>query len=219
MTQLEAARQGVITEPMRRVALRESVTPEFVRAEVARGRMVIPANVRHLAGSGGRPPAGNGGVAGDVDDRLGHPGAPQDATYWVNQTVAQRGRTLDDVGHRRGEMAPKRLDPTGIGRMITTKINANIGASPVSSSTGEEVEKLRWAQRYGADTVMDLSTGGDLAACRQAIIDHSTIPVIGCTCVIRLWSGTDTKGSSARTSAAMARHAATTCAEIRSGWD
>ena len=177
MTQLEAARQGVITEPMRRVALRESVTPEFVRAEVARGRMVIPANVRHLAGSGGRPPAGNEGAAVDVDDPLGHPGAPHDATYWVNQTVAQRGRTLDDVGHRRGEMAPKRLDPTGIGRMITTKINANIGASPVSSSTGEEVEKLRWAQRYGADTVMDLSTGGDLAACRQAIIDHSTIPV------------------------------------------
>jgi phosphomethylpyrimidine synthase len=177
MTQLEAARQGVITEPMRRVALRESVTPEFVRAEVARGRMVIPANVRHLAGSGGRPPAGNEGVAVDVDDRLGHPGAPHDATYWVNQTVAQRGRTLDDVAHRRGQTAPKRLDPTGIGRMITTKINANIGASPVSSSTGEEVEKLRWAQRYGADTVMDLSTGGDLAACRQAIIDHSTLPV------------------------------------------
>ena len=61
--------------------------------------------------------------------------------------------------------------------MITTKINANIGASPVSSSTADEVEKLRWAQRYGADTVMDLSTGGDLAECRQAIIDHSTVPI------------------------------------------
>ena len=60
--------------------------------------------------------------------------------------------------------------------MITTKINANIGASPVSSSTDEEVEKLRWAQRYGADTVMDLSTGGDLDDCRQAIIDHATDP-------------------------------------------
>ena len=61
--------------------------------------------------------------------------------------------------------------------MITTKINANIGASPVSSSPDEEVEKLRWAQRYGADTLMDLSTGGDLGACRQAIIDHATIPI------------------------------------------
>ena len=64
-----------------------------------------------------------------------------------------------------------------IGRMVTTKINANIGASPVSSGTHEEVEKLNWAQSYGADTLMDLSTGGDLNACRQAIIDHSTIPI------------------------------------------
>ncbi len=61
--------------------------------------------------------------------------------------------------------------------MITTKINANIGASPVTSGTAEEVEKLEWAQKYGADTLMDLSTGGDLAACRQAIIDHATIPI------------------------------------------
>src|SRR5436853_220046 len=50
-------------------------------------------------------------------------------------------------------------------------------ATPFSSSTAEEVEKLHWAQQYGADTLMDLSTGGDLAACRQAIIDHATIPI------------------------------------------
>ena len=61
--------------------------------------------------------------------------------------------------------------------MVTTKINANIGASPVSSGTAEEVEKLQWAQTYGADSLMDLSTGGDLRACRQAIIDHATIPI------------------------------------------
>ncbi|MBI1816155.1 MAG: phosphomethylpyrimidine synthase ThiC [Deltaproteobacteria bacterium] len=77
----------------------------------------------------------------------------------------------------RGQRAPKRLDPMGIGRMITTKVNANIGASPVSSNTTEEVEKLLWAQKYGADTLMDLSTGGNLNECRQAIIDHSTIPI------------------------------------------
>ena len=51
-----------------------------------------------------------------------------------------------------------------IGRASRTKINANMGASPVSSGTDEEVEKLRWAERWGADTVMDLSTGGDLDA-------------------------------------------------------
>ncbi|MEL7058574.1 MAG: phosphomethylpyrimidine synthase ThiC [Acidobacteriota bacterium] len=70
-----------------------------------------------------------------------------------------------------------RLDPMAIGRAARTKINANLGASPVSSGTDEEVEKLRWAIRWGADTVMDLSTGGDLDACREAIVRDSTVPI------------------------------------------
>jgi phosphomethylpyrimidine synthase len=70
-----------------------------------------------------------------------------------------------------------KLEPMAIGRASLTKINANMGASPVSSGTDEEVEKLRWAERWGADTVMDLSTGGDLDACRQAIIEKSTVPI------------------------------------------
>ena len=69
------------------------------------------------------------------------------------------------------------LDPMAIGRASKTKINANMGASPVSSGTDEEVEKLHWATRWGADTVMDLSTGGDLDECRQAIIRESTVPI------------------------------------------
>ncbi|TFG97759.1 MAG: phosphomethylpyrimidine synthase ThiC [Myxococcales bacterium] len=69
------------------------------------------------------------------------------------------------------------LDPMCIGRAGLTKINANMGASPVASDTGEEVEKLRWAERWGADTVMDLSTGGDLDATREAIIRASTVPI------------------------------------------
>ncbi len=69
------------------------------------------------------------------------------------------------------------LDPMCIGRASRTKVNANMGASPVSSGTDEEVEKLRWAERWGADTVMDLSTGGDLDACREAIIAASTVPI------------------------------------------
>jgi phosphomethylpyrimidine synthase len=176
MTQLEAARRGVITGPMRRVAERENVSAELIRDEVARGRLVIPANLRHLAGSGGRAPSGPP-VEQGPGAATGHPGAARPAQYWVNQTSAQRAQLIGDAEYCRGEVAPKRLDPTGIGRMITTKINANIGASPVSSSTTEEVEKLHWAQRYGADTVMDLSTGGNLAECRQAIIDHSTVPI------------------------------------------
>ena len=69
------------------------------------------------------------------------------------------------------------LDPMCIGRSGLTKINANMGASPVSSGTEEEVEKLRWAERWGADTVMDLSTGGDLDATREAIIRNARVPI------------------------------------------
>jgi len=200
MTQLQSARQGVITPEMARVAIRENVTPEFIRDEVARGRMVIPANIRHLAGSGGnvecrmqnvetgKHPGANGAQPHDSilhstfniqhsASPSGHPGHRADAAFWVNQSVAQRWKEISDPDHCRGQRAPKRLDPMGIGRMITTKINANIGASPVTSETKLEVDKLMWAQKYGADTLMDLSTGGNLVECRQAIIDHSTIPI------------------------------------------
>ncbi|HRW54940.1 MAG TPA: phosphomethylpyrimidine synthase ThiC, partial [Phycisphaerae bacterium] len=204
MTQLEAARNGVITPEMVRVAERENVTPSFIRDEVARGRLVIPANIRHLAGSkGGAPSAewirrreeeisnlkseiSNVAVNSRLStqdsqlttrDSAGHPGHRPDAALWVNQTVSQRMVELGDESYCRGEASPKRLDPMGIGRMVSTKINANIGASPVTSGTHEEVEKLKWAQKYGADTLMDLSTGGNLDECRQAIIDNSTIPI------------------------------------------
>ena len=70
-----------------------------------------------------------------------------------------------------------KLEPMAIGRASLTKINANMGASPVSSGTAEEVEKLQWAEKWGADTVMDLSTGGDLDACREAIVRNSTVPI------------------------------------------
>jgi phosphomethylpyrimidine synthase len=211
MTQYEAARKSIITAEMRRVAVRENVTPEFIRDEVALGRLVIPANIRHLAGSGGGepeiifpphpnlpPPGGKGqeeapsnpkplpqggkGLTGFhgmeyPGEPVGHPTAKNDAMLWVNQTVAQRTSELADDTFMNGQKAPKRLDPMGIGRMVTTKVNANIGASPVSSSTDEEVDKLKWAQRFGADTLMDLSTGGNLDECRQALIDNSTIAI------------------------------------------
>ncbi|MBT4768527.1 MAG: phosphomethylpyrimidine synthase ThiC, partial [Phycisphaerae bacterium] len=69
------------------------------------------------------------------------------------------------------------LDPMAIGRASLTKVNANMGASPVSSGTDEEIEKLHWSLKWGADTVMDLSTGGDLDVCREAIIGESTAPI------------------------------------------
>src|ERR1700758_3560878 len=120
MTQLEAARQGTITEEMRFVAAREDLDAELVRDEVARGRMVIPANKVHLQ---------------------------------------------------------KRLEPMAIGVASRCKINANIGNSAVTSKIDEELEKLHTAVHLGADTVMDLSTGGNIDAIRQAIIDASPVPI------------------------------------------
>jgi phosphomethylpyrimidine synthase len=69
------------------------------------------------------------------------------------------------------------LDPVAIGRASKTKINANMGASPLSSGTDQEIEKLRWSEKWGADTIMDLSTGGDIDGCRDAIIRASSSPI------------------------------------------
>ena len=112
------ARKGEVTPEMEFVALREGFDAEFVRAEVARGRAIIPANVNH----------------------------PE-------------------------------LEPMAIGRNFLVKINANIGNSAVSSSIEEEVEKLRWATLWGADTIMDLSTGADIHETREWIIRNAPVPV------------------------------------------
>jgi phosphomethylpyrimidine synthase len=117
-TQMHLARRGVVSPEMRRVAERESLDAELVRAEVARGRMIIPANVHHHA-----------------------------------------------------------LDPMAIGLQARVKINANIGSSPTTSSLDEEVGKLRLSERWGADTVMDLSTGKRIDETRLAILAEATVPI------------------------------------------
>ena len=119
-TQMYHARQGTITPEMRRVAERESLPPDTIRDEVAIGRLIIPANVNHLA---------------------------------------------------------QRLDPMAIGKVASVKINANIGNSAVESNIDGELEKLHHAVHYGADTVMDLSTGGNIDAIREAIIAASPVPI------------------------------------------
>ncbi len=119
-TQLAFARQGLITDAMKRVAEREGLEPEVIRSEIARGRLIIPANINHLAQS---------------------------------------------------------LDPMGVGIVCSVKINANIGNSAVTSNEEEEVKKLHMAVHYGADTVMDLSTGGDIPQIRKAIIAASPVPL------------------------------------------
>jgi phosphomethylpyrimidine synthase len=79
--------------------------------------------------------------------------------------------------HVAGAGGGEPLDPCGIGRALTTKINANIGASPDSSCRDLELTKLRWAVRYGADTVMDLSTGGDLDETRRYLLANAAVPM------------------------------------------
>src|SRR6185437_13474237 len=142
VTQIAYARAGIVTPEMEFVAIRENlgrerrraagvrdgqswgaavpdfVTPEFVRAEVAAGRAIIPANINH----------------------------PES-------------------------------EPMIIGRNFLVKINANIGNSAVASSTAEEVDKMVWAIRWGADTVMDLSTGRNIHTIREWILRNSPVPI------------------------------------------
>lgn len=118
VTQLHYARNGIITPEMEFIAIRENVSPEFVREEVAKGRAIIPANINH----------------------------PES-------------------------------EPMIIGRNFHVKINANIGNSAVTSSIDEEVEKMTWATRWGADTLMDLSTGKNIHSTREWIIRNCPVPV------------------------------------------
>ena len=118
VTQMHYARQGIVTPEMEFIAIREGVSPQFVREEVARGRAIIPSNINH----------------------------PE-------------------------------TEPMIIGRNFQVKINANIGNSAISSSIRDEVEKMLWATRWGADTVMDLSTGNDIHTTREWIIRNSPVPI------------------------------------------
>ncbi len=118
MTQMHYARRGIVTEEMSSVANLEKIPAEKVCAEVAAGRMIIPANIKH----------------------------PE-------------------------------LEPMAIGVEARCKINANIGNSAVTSNVDEELRKLHTAVHYGADTIMDLSTGGDIHEIREAILRHSPVPV------------------------------------------
>jgi phosphomethylpyrimidine synthase len=116
-SQMRYARRGVITDEMAYVAHREKLAPELVRDEVARGRMIIPANINH----------------------------PE-------------------------------LEPMCIGVASLCKINSNIGNSAVTSNIEEELKKLHTSVHFGADTVMDLSTGGNIHEIREAILRHSPVP-------------------------------------------
>jgi phosphomethylpyrimidine synthase len=117
-TQMHYARKGAVTGEMEYVAKRENVSAELIRSEVARGRMIIPANINHV-----------------------------------------------------------NLEPMAIGVASKCKINANIGNSATTSNISDELDKLAYCVKFGADTVMDLSTGGDIPRIRKAIIAESPVPI------------------------------------------
>ncbi len=117
-SQMHYARKGIVTEEMEFVAKREGLAPEFVRREIAIGRMIIPANVNHF-----------------------------------------------------------KLEPMAIGIGTLCKINANIGNSAVTSKIDDELKKLHMAVHLGSDTIMDLSTGGNIPEIRKAIINASPVPI------------------------------------------
>jgi len=118
MTQLNLAKQGIISPQIKQIAQQEDVSQEIIQQYASEGKIVIPANVNHA-----------------------------------------------------------NLVPCGIGKELTVKINANIGTSSDYGNTDSELEKLRIAIQFGADAVMDLSTGGDISAIRQDIIAASILPV------------------------------------------
>jgi phosphomethylpyrimidine synthase len=117
-TQMYYARQGIVTQEMEFVAKKEKLKAEFVRDEIARGRLIIPANINHT-----------------------------------------------------------HLKPMAIGIAASCKINSNIGSSALASDPQAEVQKVKVSEKYGADTIMDLSTGGDLDLIRSEVIKNATVPI------------------------------------------
>jgi phosphomethylpyrimidine synthase len=162
VTQLWYARQGIITPEMEFIAIRENEH----------------ANSSSVAALADRGAAANGSGHNRNDLRQQHAGEsfganiPREITpEFVRQEVA-RGRAIipANINHPESE-------PMIIGRNFLVKINANIGNSAVASSIEEEVEKMRWATKWGADTVMDLSTGKNIHATREWIIRNSPVPI------------------------------------------
>ncbi len=149
-------------------------TPEFIRDEVARGRLVIPANVRHLAGSGGAAPDAGERPSAELP---GDAARPSRARRRALLGEPDGRAALDDdrrpaaPARRAGAEAPRPDRHRAHDHHQDQRQHRRLAG--VRAAPTEEVEKLRWAQRYGADTLMDLSTGGDLDECRQAIIDHA----------------------------------------------
>ena len=154
VTQLHYARKGLVTPEMEYIAIRENQSRD-------RGPVVRLSN----------GPAGMGGVAQHPGQAWGARIPSRITPEFVRDEVA-RGRAIIPANINHVE-----LEPMIIGRNFLVKINANIGNSAVASSIQEEVDKMIWAIRWGADTVMDLSTGKNIHETREWIIRNSPVPI------------------------------------------
>jgi phosphomethylpyrimidine synthase len=171
VTQLWYARQGIVTPEMEFIAIRENLGRERQKEELKIKR-----------GNGSDPELLNSSFLLHTSDRnsLAHEhvgesfgaNVPREITPEFVRSEVARGRAIipANINHPESE-------PMIIGRNFLVKINANIGNSAVASSIEEEVEKMRWATKWGADTVMDLSTGKNIHATREWIIRNSPVPI------------------------------------------
>jgi phosphomethylpyrimidine synthase len=165
VTQLWYARQGIITPEMEFIAIRENHALQRQKEEGGRKNGEDSAILnssflfRNSLGFAHRGESFGANIPGEITPEF------------VRQEVA-RGRAIipANINHPESE-------PMIIGRNFLVKINANIGNSAVASSIEEEVEKMRWATKWGADTVMDLSTGKNIHATREWIIRNSPVPI------------------------------------------
>jgi len=162
VTQLHYARQGIITPEMEFIAIRENLGREQLHG-------VAGAKPEH---GGARSTSGNGGTPRPLGGESFGASIPGLITPEFVRAEVARGRTIipANINHPESE-------PMIIGRNFLVKINANIGNSAVASSIEEEVEKMRWATKWGADTVMDLSTGKNIHETREWIIRNSPVPI------------------------------------------
>ena len=164
VTQLWYARQGIVTPEMEYIAIRENQGLDFLRSRLSESE---PRNSLFQQHPGAPGRADAPGIFRQFPQRLPSVITPE----FVRDEVA-RGRAIipANINHPEAE-------PMIIGRNFLVKINANIGNSAVASSIEEEVEKMRWATKWGADTVMDLSTGRNIHATREWILRNSPVPI------------------------------------------
>ena len=171
VTQMWYARQGIITPEMEFIAVRENQGLEWLRREASSSKSAARNEVRHQHPGTGDPALRASDYTPSVIRRFPQRVPAMITPEFVRAEVAA-GRAIIPANINHPE-----LEPMIIGRNFLVKINANIGNSAVASSIEEEVEKMRWATKWGADTVMDLSTGKNIHATREWILRNAAVPI------------------------------------------